>query len=423
MASQRSRRTSSASPKHSALTPARALALEVTSQVRVRQAYARELLDARRGSCELAPEEFAYGQVLSFGVVMCSGVLDLAIDRSLNKPSDIKPKVRDALRISAFELLFLKKPAHVVVSQGVELVRQVAKKAAGLANAVLRKMVADAAGFPWEAEGSLPALANETGLPLWLVQRLTEDLGAAAAASVMWACLKPAPTYVVEPVIPAAEAFPSDLAAQQVASLVPLEGVLLEVGAGRGTKTMLLQDRAQRELGRFANIHTLDLHPFKEELLRERLDAMGVEGVTTHSGDACKLHEVEDLPDSFDAVFVDAPCSGTGTLRRHPEIRWRLTSSDVTSLANLQLRMLKEVSSVLRPGGVLVYATCSVLKEENQQVVADFLASPQGAGFSVEPATAAFDAFEDAITPEGFFASLPVEDGPDGHFAVIMRRS
>ena len=134
---KRSPKKAAAADEPSKLTPARRAALELTRELREREAYARELIDTRRTSWEGSQEDFDYMQVLVFGVVMTSGTLDLLIDRNLNSPKDVKPKVRDALRISAYELLFLGKPAHVVVDQGVELVRAAAKKAAGLGNAAV----------------------------------------------------------------------------------------------------------------------------------------------------------------------------------------------------------------------------------------------------------------------------------------------
>ena len=407
----------------SALTPARKLAVEITAQARERDAYVRELIDARRAENTLPTEEFAYAQVLSFGVTMCRGTLDFFIDKNLNKPSDIKANVRDCLRISGYELLFLGKPDHVVVSQGVEMVRSVAPKAAGLANAVLRRMAADAPQFPWPQIGSgLASFARLYGVPEWLASELIVQHKRKVAAEVLSACLDPAPTYVVENPYAPGTTFVSDLSAQQSASMVPVDGSILEIGAGRGTKTMLLQRRAKLECGWSANIHTVDIHPYKEQLLSERLAANKVPDVTTHTGDACHLDEIKGLPSAFDAVFVDAPCSGTGTLRRHPEIRWKLTKEDLYGLAALQLRMLKEAAGCVRPGGALVYSTCSILKQENQEVVEAFLASDEGALFSVEPATPAFPEFEGSVTEEGYFASLPTAAGPDGHFCAILRR-
>lgn len=411
--------------KKSRVSPARVLAREITADIRKRDAYARELLDARRSSSDLSREDFEFAQVLVFGVVMCSGTLDEFIDRNLNSPKDIKPKVRDCLRISAYELLFLNKPPHAVVDQGVELVRATSGKAAGLANAVLHKMVEDAASFPWgDIDQDDAAFARAYGVPEWLATRLADEQGRAQAGDMLAACLKPAPTYLCASPLDPEKTFASDLSAQQVAALVPLEGMLLEIGAGRGTKTLLLQFRALRSLGRYIGIHTVDVHAYKEELLARRLKDMEVDCVMTHTGDARDLDAIAGLPRSFDAVFIDAPCSGTGTLRRHPEIRWHLSPDDVKSLAKLQLALLESAAPRLREGGALVYATCSVLREENQDVIETFMAGEAGKGFVIDPITP--DELIDEqpnwhITDEGFFASMPAEGCPDGHFAARLR--
>lgn len=407
-------------------SPGRLLAREVCAQVRKRDAYVRELLDGCRDGCGLSAEDFDFAQVLAFGVTMCAGTLDEAIDRSLSSPKDIKPKVRDCLRISAYELLFLHKPAHAVVDQGVELVRSVAPKAAGLANAVLHKMVDDAQGFPWgDIEREDRAFARVYGMPTWLAVRLVEQYGHEQAAQLLSACLEPAPTYLCDNPLDPKRPFASDLSAQQVAALVPLEGMLLEVGAGRGTKTVLLQCRALSTLGRFVGIHTVDVHAFKERLLSERLAEMGIDSVMTHTGDARALDAVEGLPASFDVAFVDAPCSGMGTLRRHPEIRWHLTPEDVEELVILQLDLLCAAAARVRPGGALVYATCSILREENEGVVSAFLSSTAGEGFVLDPIAPDELIAEQPgwrITDDGCFAALPTSDGPDGHFAARLRR-
>ena len=407
----------------SKLTPARRAALELTRELREREAYARELIDTRRASWEGSQEDFDYMQVLVFGVVMTRGTLDLLIDRNLNSPKDVKPKVRDALRISAYELLFLRKPAHVVVDQGVELVRAAAKKAAGLGNAVLRKMVKDAEAFPWgDPREDHEALARAFGMPQWLVDSLLMQYGIQRTEAILAACLEPAPTYTVDNPYLEGARFAADLASQQTASMVPVDGSVLEIGAGRGTKTMLMQRNAYAWYREPALIHTVDVHAFKEELLRQRMAEQRVPGVVTHTGDATQLEDIEGLPALFDAVFIDAPCSGTGTLRRHPEIRWNLKKSDVSALAKLQLQLLKSAAPRVRPGCVMVYATCSILRRENQEVVASFLKSPQGRGFEIVEAAPAFEDVEQFITEEGFFASLPATGGCDGHFAVILKR-
>ncbi len=426
-AKRNSRRAPARAGRHDApvskLTPARQAAVQLVREVRERDAYARELIDARRGSWKHSQEDFDYMQVLVFGVVMCAGTLDELIDRNLRSPKDIKANVRDALRISAFELIYLHKPDHVVVDQGVEMVRFVARKAAGLANAVLRKMAADAKEFPWgDKDTEHEAFARYYAQQQWLCDALLMQYGIQATQDIFEACMGPAPTYMVDnPYLPGAR-FAADLASQQVASMVPVDGNVLEIGAGRGTKTMLMQRNAHVWYRQPAVIHTVDVHPFKADLLRDRMREQRVPGVYAHVGDATDLDSIEDLPHGFDAVLVDAPCSGTGTLRRHPEIRWKLAKKDVSELAALQLAMLKSAAPYVAYGGVMIYATCSILRRENDEVVASFLKSAQGKGFEIIECAPAFEDFDDCVTDAGFFQSLPSKDGPDGHFAVILKR-
>ena len=412
-----------AKPAAGKLTPARKAAVQLVREVRERDAYARELIDARRGSWRDSQEDFDYMQVLVFGVVMCAGTLDELINRNLNSLKDIKDDVRDALRISAYELIYLHKPDHVVVDQGVEMVRLVARKAAGLANAVLRKMAADAQGFPWgDKDTEHTAFARFYGVQQWFCDSLLMQYGIQATEDMLEAFLAPAPTYMVDnPYLPGAR-FAADLASQQVASMVPVDGTVLEIGAGRGTKTMLMQRNAYAWYRQPAVIHTVDVHAFKADILRQRMAEQHVPGVYTHVGDATDLDSVQGLPQSFDAVFIDAPCSGTGTLRRHPEIRWSLKKRDVSALAAIQLGMLKSAAGYVVRGGVMVYATCSILRRENDEVVASFLKSAQGKGFEIVECAPAFEEFDDCVTDAGFFQSLPAKGGPDGHFAVILKR-
>ena len=410
-------------------SPGRLLARELVAEARVRSAYLRELVDVRRADVaagRISQADFDFAQVLAFGVTMCSGTLDELIDRNLSSPHDVRAKLRDALRISAYELLFLAKPEHVAVSQGVELAGAVQPRAAGLANAVLRKMARDARAFPWgDVATDDAAFARASGVPQWLATRLAGRYGRERAGQLLAACLQPAPTYLVANSFAPGRSFAADLSSQQTAALVPLGGSLLEVGAGRGTKTLLLQCRSMAQLGRCSSIHTVDVHAYKQRLLAERMRELGVSGVCAHAGDARRLEDIDGLPASFDAAFVDAPCSGTGTMRRHPEMRWRLGPADVGELAQLQFELLAAAAARVRRGGTLVYATCSLLAEENERVVERFLASPAGEGFEPDPVRPdELLAGQDpaALTPAGHFASLPREGGPDGHFAARFTR-
>ncbi len=452
------------------VSAARMAAYRTLSIARERDAYVRELVNsasAQEVLGHLKAEDRAFARVLALGVCATSGTLDEALDRFIAKPSKVAPGVRDALRISAYELLFLGKPAHVVVSQGVELVRSRAKSAAGLANAVLRRVAENAQAFMAESQ------AHRCGIPAWLYERLVAELGQERADEFALACLEPAPVFVanvpmwvsdrkaadafaaagllVEPCegvpgawralepakVPAcglveqSQAVVADFAAQAVAFLAAPEpgDRVLEVGSGRGTKTILMAGHAHRAQGA-ARIWALDTHAFKGQLAAKRLEAARVVGVQQVTGDACKLDEAAGLPAQFDHVLVDAPCSGTGTLRRHPEITWSVSPESVTSCAALQLAMLRSVGPRVAAGGQLTYATCSVLREEDEAVVEAFLASPEGADFEAVPVAdvpdarnqEAVDLMAGLSTSQGFLRTYPKQGCCDGHFCAVLRR-
>jgi 16S rRNA (cytosine967-C5)-methyltransferase len=127
------------------------------------------------------------------------------------------------------------------------------------------------------------------------------------------------------------------------------------------------------------------------------------------------------LAAAFDAVLVDAPCSGLGTLRRHPELRWRRRPEDIARLAALQIALLEGVAPLVRPGGTLLYAVCTLAREETVDVIAAFLSRHRA--FVLEPAAAHLPAAAAAaVTPEGFLCTLPGRDGVDGFFAARLRR-
>jgi 16S rRNA (cytosine967-C5)-methyltransferase len=160
-------------------------------------------------------------------------------------------------------------------------------------------------------------------------------------------------------------------------------------------------------------LFALDIHAFKQNILKERITCYHLENVTPVTGDATQLDDLiasAQLPPSFGAALIDAPCSGTGTLRRHPEIRWRLTPKDVTAMAKQGLAMLRAVGRRIAPGGLVLYSTCSVLREENEQVIEAFLSSEEGETFALEPSAAAPNPFHTTLTP----------NAPDAHFAASL---
>jgi 16S rRNA (cytosine967-C5)-methyltransferase len=447
-----------------AVTAARRLALAVVRRVGEREAYAPETLNALLAEGELSPQDAAFATRLAYGTIQYLGVLDEVLDRHVTRPDRLEPSVRDALRLGAYEILFMRTPARAAVHQGVETTRSVSAPAAGLANAVLRAVAGEADSFPYGDESTdIAALARATGHPSWLADLWTRELGLEVARGILEADREPAPLYLRHNPFRASEeeslaflasegmrasacplpgCFEADPPALVVSSRAVSEGhflvtdaaaqlaplalaprpgeMVVDAAAGRGTKTALLQAVAHAA-GGAARILALDLHAFKTDLLARRMEDLSVPSVETATGDARAPESIPGLPAQADGVLLDAPCSGLGALRRHPEKRWRVTPDDLPRLATLQTEMLAGAARLVRPGGAIVYSTCTVSRAENAQVIEAFLGGEAGKGFRTDPlGDVVPDTWGHFVTPEGWFQSLPSLDGPDGHFVARL---
>lgn len=464
------------------LSPGRLAALRVLIAARENGRYAREIASDVCSSAALDSRDAAFARRLALGVTSCSGCLDDALNSVFDDPRSISADVRDALRIGAYEVLYLGTAPQVAVSQGVELARMCAHGAAGLANAVLRRVAEGADAFLSAEDVSdqhraMVSLARHAGLPTWLVRRIVDSLGEERARAMLASQLEPAPiavqvnplradgvedalatdgaeplnlpgAYAVERVgelvrsnvFVHADAVASDYHAQLIAAAATREGSCLEVGAGRGTKTFMMLAHAERRNLDHEHV-ALDLYEGKCQANAQRIESSGLGEIVAVSGDATDLDACLSECDEqlgrtalFDTVFVDAPCSGTGTMRRHGEIPWRLTPRECDrDLPELQLEMLREAASRVAPHGQLIYATCSVLRAENSHVVTQFLGSPEGEGFAPMPLSDALagagpayvDAARDIAAneiPIGTFQSYPHLGGFDGHFCARFVR-
>lgn len=473
------------------LSEARNVALDLVTARRRRDAHMRDLLRGSYAFGKLSAQDRALAARIALGATAARGMLDRQISSHLSR-GHLEPRVRDALEVAAYELLFMKTPSAVVVSQGVELVRSVNPRAAGLANAILHRIADEdvpqmekartlLATEPEKADAATLALVG--GLPSWLAGEILSSVGPAKVAALALAEKDPAPIYVApnQALVDADElehlleeaglapkaallpgafelgapqglstsglvqdvvAVPSDLAAQAVAAIAaPRPGErFLEIGQGRATKTLLLLGaRHELEEGDVAEppLAAVESEEFKAKIARERLSHGWAGASETFALDGRLLADEAKLPEglrgAFDAVFLDAPCSGTGTLRRHPEIAWSLVEKslnpeDPDGLPALQLSLLEAAASRVRVGGRLIYATCSVLAQEDEDIVDAFLASDAGQGFKrmdarkTPGAAAAAGALAPFIAEDGCLRTVPVPGGPDGHFCCVMQR-
>lgn len=477
------------------LSPARRVALDLLLELEETGAYARDALDASPAMRALDRRDAGLAMRLVLGVVASFGCLDELIDTYAARPDRMDGRVREALRIAAFELVYLKREPRAAVSQGVELVRTQARGAAGFANAVLRRIAEDARAYLDAVDVASPSrrrivsLARTGGLPVWLAARVADSIGFDAARELAASQFEPAPVAVhLNPLdddaavelmgLADAAAVPApssplagalvrvagadvvhsaalrrsglavcDLNAQLVATAALAPGSCLEVGSGRGTKTFVMAAQAAR-LGIERVAVALELSRKKTRLNVRRLERAGLDGgVSCITGNGCDLDRALERIDRgmgeralFSSVLVDAPCSGTGTMRRHPEIPWRLVPDDLEtgvrdSLPGLQLALLASAAARVAPGGQLLYATCSVLEKEDEGVVDAFLKSDAGRGFEIaafpEAEIFGHEGLADAATyarahatARGFFRSCPAPGEFDGHFcARLVRRA
>ena len=454
-----------ASVGRSQATPARLKAYEALVDMRENRCYASESIDRCIMPYKMPQAERAFARLLVTEVVCRMGSLDELIDSVLTNPEEIEDNLRDALRISFCELFYLDKPAHVAVDQGVELVRSFASQASRLANFALRQAADAKDEFPFgDPETDEHAAALLYGFPQWLVTRLSEEWGHDEALRFMKRSNEPAPLFfmvnvahadggktleslvkrglrvvpikapfdsrpaypifafaernvmgdsLVSSLLKEGDLIISDAVAQSVALLsLPDEKPkrFLEIGAGRGTKTILLQNAALARYGTQMELDTLDKSERRTDERTSRLKRARIKEEQSFVMDATDLSSFE--AGTYDAVFIDAPCSGAGTLRRHPEIRWRLKPDAVSSLAAVSSSMLKQAARLVAPGGRLTYATCTIFNEENHDVIAAFL---EGEGK---------DAFE--LVCEKTCRDLGAESlstpACDAHYVAVLKR-
>ncbi len=382
------------------IAPARAAAFDILLRVDQQGAYASELLHSGRLE-SLSQADRALTTELVMGVLRWRSRLDEAIAAaSARTLAKIDPEVLTALRLGAYQLQHLNRiPAHAAINDSVELMKRAHKRsAAPFGNAVLRKIAATKIeATPESSEWTTTSLAREFAHPQWLVERWAAEYGMERAHLICLHDLQ-IPNVAIRVEDPAVEqeletegvkldrgallasarivtggeitrtrafqegrVFILDEASQLVAALVGTGSRLLDCCAAPGGKTQALAARNPS-----AEIVAAELHPHRAELLRQRVHAANVQVI---QADALKL----PTAGGFDRVLADVPCSGTGTLARNPEIKWRLKPDDLDELHQRQVAILRAALGQLAPGGRALYSTCSLEREENDAVIEEVL--------------------------------------------------
>jgi 16S rRNA (cytosine967-C5)-methyltransferase len=439
------------------VSPARRDAFDILSRVEAEDAYASVLI-ANLSESDLSREDRSLAQELTLGVLRWRRSLDYFIERYSGRSiARLDLPVLTALRLGLYQLRHLDRvPQSAAVNESVNLVKRArVASAAPMVNAVLRQAARRLNESPaHEIADPLERASIELSHPRWLFERWQSAFGEQEARELALANNTPPTTafrvntlrtstsvvlsdleaagvktresrvalgaFVVEsgPASVVIEAsrrgviYAQDEASQLVSILLePSSGQrVLDLCAAPGSKTThiaaLTDDKAWIIAG--------DLHHHRLNTLRATCERLGAQSIELLALDATQALPFAGGSHEFDRVLVDAPCSGTGTLRGNPEIKWRLAADDISRLASLQLSLLERGASVLARSGRLVYSTCSMEREENEEVVRRFLEANSAFQIAEPKAPGSL------ISTDGFVRTFPHRDGTDGFCAVVL---
>lgn len=440
------------------ISPARVTAFDILLRVAQEDSYASELLHSSRYQ-QLSSADHGLATELVMGVLRWRSLLDKHIaERSSQKLGRLDAEVLTALRLAAYQLLFLDRvPERAAVNESVELVKRAKKRSAvPFANAVLRKFAGVERGSGVSANANTSTeLAGSAAHPHWLVERWIQEFGFEAARHVCSydqripeTAIHVSDAAVVDQLTSQkvrlspghlltsayhlvggdlADTRPfhtgqvaiQDEASQLVSLLVGQGSNILDCCAAPGGKTRILAERNPN-----SRIVAMDLHPHRARMLRKLVAAPNLQVIAA---------DVRKLPTTalFDRVLVDVPCSGTGTLARNPEIKWRLKLEDLADLQARQVDILQSAMHCVSPGGKLVYSTCSLEKEENAAVVEKAMSVDDS--FRVLDCRIELERLRshgelrwediDSLTSGPYLRTIPGVHPCDGFFAAILQKS
>jgi len=408
--------------KRQKMTSARSVAYGVLHDTFRHEAYTNLSMQRAFRRTQLDTRDRGLVTELVYGTLQRLRGLDILLQSLVERPlEDLDVRVLTILRMTAYQLGYLDKvPAYAALNEAVEIAKRVLPKAAGFVNGVLRSFQRDitdvgkAIEALIESNSTIEKLAILYSFPTWLItiwerefgidrtERIMQALNLPAGLSIRVNLLRTTVDSVLEDIV---ETFGNIAGVSDVASLgikfhqginveswiryqtgdvsiqdtgamlvAPLLQLLpgqrvLDLCAAPGSKTSHIAELMQDT----GHVDAVDIHEHKLKLLRQGMQRLGITCVQGRCLDGRLLLEDPLMNQVYDAILVDAPCSGFGVLRHRPDIRYRRKSEDVESLAKLQRDLLRNAVYALKPGGVIVYATCTLLRAENEQVILDIL--------------------------------------------------
>ena len=436
----------------------RRTALEVLVRVARERAYADVLLGHRLAGFA-APDRRLVTQLV-LGTIAWQGRLDYELERVSSRALDtLAPEILAVMRMALFQLRILSRvPPHAAVDTAVTLARESAGDGlARFVNAVLRNALRNPVARPSRAADEIGYLATIHSHPRWLVAKFIEWFGVRDAEALLAANNLAAPNVlrlnlsrgdaaaiaarleregfeiasrgrfpetVVLGSAPLFDAhalrdgicYPQSEASQLVARMLApaRDAIVVDCAAAPGGKSAHLAELT----GPGGTIVALDFSLAGLKKTRALAARLGHRNIVVARADTASALPLR--PQSFDYVLLDAPCSGTGTMREHPELRWRLRPDDFARMAALQARMLEQAAALVRPSGVIIYSVCSLAPEEGSGVVGDFLARHPHFKLDLPPALRA--PLDGLLDRRGYLRTRPDRGGLDGFFAARLLR-
>ena len=435
----------------------RIAAAEALSAVETRDAFSNLAIDAQVRRRKLSATDAALAASITYGVLKNRSQLDAALNRWLKKPiKSLEPFTRAVLRSGAFQLLYLDRvPSHAAVSESVAILKRRKRHRAGLCNAVLRRVSEHTAELRELFRAPITdalTLSHSCGIPVRLAESLIDRHGLDEAIAYGLAIQRPAPLTLRSRSAANRQALVEALSAEGVdatptkyspagirirrggraSELRPVEeglavvqdeasqlistfadpkpkNVIIDLCAGRGGKTFHLAD----QIGDQGRVIASDRSAKKLEALQVSATRLGLTSIEIRAQESLE-------PRCADVVVVDAPCSGLGVIRRHPELRWKYSRSRTDELVREQRALLKIGAELVAPHGLLVYAVCSDQPEEGREQISWFLS--QTSAFERADPPESFD-WEGLLTEEGDLLTLPHLHGTDGFYAARLRRT
>jgi len=441
----------------------RELAMHVLTQVEQEGAYSNLLLNTALQKAALSKSDAGLATELIYGTISRLNTLDYFLDKYVNKGTrKLQPWVRALLRLSLYQIIYLDRiPDHAVVSEAVNLAKRRGHQGiSGMVNGVLRNILRQKESLAIPAD--LPAakrISLQHSHPEWLVERWISQYGPETAEAICAANNEPPAVSVRvnttmisrEELLKEMEgrglqAAPSTLSPygivvkgagnmaltdwyregmisiQDESSMLVAEAVgpepgmrVLDCCAAPGGKSAHMGELMKDQGSIVAN----DIHSHKGKLIADQAARLGLDCIRTVTGDALELPSRFE-PASFDRILLDAPCSGLGVIRRKPDLKWGKTEEDIREIEALQSKLLDSVSALLRPGGVLVYSTCTIEPQENEGVVTSFVnRHPE---FELDETGSLSRLKDNALVRGGGIQILPQHYHSDGFYIARLRR-